>query len=158
MSELRPGTFVVAVVEHGIIKSNEKPVAKLTFSNGATWFGSFTGGAAEWTTKSLVNAGFFGTKIEQLNIDGAIDPSHKCQIVMDNEEYEGKVRLKVKFINRLADKMNDKELATTLGGMNIDAQLAEARNSMGLKGVTVSKKSPLQQGADQSFTADDIPF
>ncbi len=159
MSDLQPGKYVVTVTDHGIVKLNEKPWAKLMFSNGAVWYGSLSDKAAPYTTKNLVTAGFSGTKLEQLNIDGAIDPSHKVEIVMDNEDYEKngetKTVLKVKWINKVAEKMSDADLAVTLGGLNVDSMLAEARNDLGVKGEVVVKKSPLL-GAE--VTTEDIPF
>lgn len=160
---LVPGNYVVTVVEHGLVKQNGKVVATLMFSNGAKWNGYFTGGAGAVTTKNLVIAGFNGTKLEQLNIDGAIDKTRKVEIVMQDETWtnaEGveKTSCKVRFINRVAEKLSDKDLAVTLGGMGaeLDAHLAAAREELGVKGVAVVKSSPLQVGAD--ITADDLPF
>ena len=54
----------------------------------------------------------------------------------------------------LAEKMTDAEMATMMAGMNVDAQLAEARATLGLKGATVVKRSPSQSG----LSTEDIPF
>lgn len=154
MSDLPVGTFVTTVVDHGLEMINSKPVAVLTFASGHKYLGWFTGEAAKYTTEALVKAGFHGTKVEQLNVPGAIDPKHKVEIVVQEDTYEGVTRAKVKWINKVREKMSDKEVAVTLGGLNLDAQLAEARQELGVKGVNVVAKTPLQT----SVTTDDVPF
>jgi hypothetical protein len=153
MSDLT-GTFTTTVVEHGLQLINDKPVAVLTFATGHKYFGYFTGEAAKYTTEALVRAGFHGTKVEQLNVEGAIDPTRKLEIVVESDTYEGKTRAKVRWINKVREKMTEKEVAISLGGLDLDAQLAAARAELGVKGVNVVRKTPLQT----SVTTEDIAF
>ncbi len=152
---VEPGTFVTTVVDHGVVELGGNMAAQIRFASGHVYVGWLTEKALPYTSKNLVNAGFNGTKIEQLNIDGAIDPTRKVEIVAEQEEYEGKSRVKVKFINRVREKATAQDIAVKLGGMNIDAELAAAREEAGVKGAPVVARTPLQSA---EITTDDIPF
>lgn len=62
-----------------------------------TWFGYFTEKTEERTFRTLRMLGWRGDDISDLSeIQDA-----ECQAVVENEEYEGKVRAKVKWLNAL---------------------------------------------------------
>jgi hypothetical protein len=61
-----------------------------------TWFGYFTEGTHERTIESLRTLGWKGDDLD--NLDGIAD--NDVRIVLDEEEYDGKTRLKVKWINK----------------------------------------------------------
>lgn len=62
-----------------------------------TWFGYFTEGTEDRTLDSLR---ILGWKTDDLsNLDGICD--NEVRFVVDEEEYQGKVRTKVKWINRI---------------------------------------------------------
>jgi hypothetical protein len=60
-----------------------------------TWYGYFTEDAVKWTLDALENCGFTGddiTALEQCK-------GHEAEIVVEDDEYKGKVRSKVKWVN-----------------------------------------------------------
>lgn len=61
-----------------------------------TWYGSFTDAATPYTLEALDNLGWTGDDLSNLT---GID-RNEVSIVVDEEEYEGEVRDKVKYINK----------------------------------------------------------
>jgi hypothetical protein len=62
-----------------------------------TWYGFFSEKAEEIAFRGLRAAGFAGADLSDL---ASLQPGPECVLVIDHETYEGKVRAKVKFINR----------------------------------------------------------
>jgi hypothetical protein len=60
-----------------------------------TWYGSLSGKAEARTIEALMHCGWDGD-FDNLRTVG----EKECQIVIDNEEWEGKTRSKVKWVNR----------------------------------------------------------
>jgi hypothetical protein len=73
-----------------------------------TWFGYFTDGAVDRTLDSLRYFGWSSDSLAEL--DGL--DTNEVDVVLDEEEYDGKVRTKVKWINRPA-RLALKEQMTT---------------------------------------------
>jgi hypothetical protein len=114
------GTFDAKVTDHGFAPGNKGPQLWVKFEtsegNIAGWF-SFTDKAAQHTVKKIRNIGYQGDNIEQLN-DGVSMRGMLCSIVVEHEEYDGKTRAKVAFVNRLGDT-----------GGSLDRDDAAARNA-----------------------------
>lgn len=112
-----------------------------------TWYGYFSDAAAERTIESLLAMGV--TDLETLAGLG----SQHFEVVVDDEEYQGKTRTKVKFINRLG------------GGVAMKSRMNEAERksfahryrgkflSMQRAAGTTPADAPSPPAGD-----DDIPF
>lgn len=61
------------------------------------WFGSLTEAAADYTLEGLENCGWDGRSISRLDGMGSLD----VELVLDVEEYEGKLRERVRFVNKM---------------------------------------------------------
>lgn len=61
-----------------------------------TWFGSFTDATTERTLDSLRHCGWTGDNFAELN---GLD-ANEVEIVVDEDDYEGKRRTKVQWVNR----------------------------------------------------------
>ena len=61
----------------------------------------FTGGAAEWTIKDMRTCGWTGYDMFSLTAD---DFPNDVEIVVENEEYNGKVYTKVRWINPIGGR------------------------------------------------------
>lgn len=116
------GTFKARAKEWGLgmSTSGKEQIAilfELTAGEQAghtyTWFGYFTEGAVDRTLDSLRYCGWQGDNIAEL--DGL--DANEVDIVLDEEEYEGKMRTKVKWVNRparlaLKEQMNAAQMAS----------------------------------------------
>jgi hypothetical protein len=64
-----------------------------------TWFGYLSDAAAKYALASLRAAGWTGDDISETPLPGVGDV--ECEVVIENEEYEGKTRSKIQFVNRV---------------------------------------------------------
>jgi hypothetical protein len=129
-----------------------------------TWFGYFTDNTVDRTLESLRHCGWASDNLADLDTLNA----NEVELVIEDEEYDGKVRPKVKWVNRIS-RLQMKEQMTPA-----QVQAFAAR----LRGKAVASKQkygaqPAQNGAapsrqpvqQQSFASaggavvdDDIPF
>lgn len=162
MNNLVPGIHTVTVTDHGVTTTKKgDPCVFAVFSNGAKWTGYLSEKAKPYTIKNLVTLGFAGNDLKELNYPGAIDSKHQVSITMENETWkndsgEEVVTCKVRWINKMPQKLSDKEAATVLDGMNLKALFAEERKDQGVEHKKTDKPATPLKGA--SLTADDIPF
>lgn len=102
-------------------------------------FFSITPAAAEYTLQKLHNCGFSGTSFREMTKQ---TPHGKVELVIVPDDYKGKTRMKIQFINRP-------------GGFSIKA---EDR----LKGDDLDRLSkmvaPNAFDADANNNSDDLPF
>lgn len=165
-----PGSYPAKIIDYGIWKGAKGPQAVVMFEyrmadgqvKNITWFGSFNGGAREFTVESLVRMGFTGKNGAELNGgkgSNVLNESMEFEIVIDNETYQGKTNARVKFINlpggsdRFRQKMAERgEAAVLMGGLNLEADFMAARQKTKPQGSTAPA---MQQPA---FTENDIPF
>lgn len=147
------GTFDASPVSWGITKSStgkERAEVVLQLKNEPvrrTWYGYFaTPENAERTLESLEFMGWDGKSLKNLKLD----PNSVVSIVIEEETYEGKIRDKVQWINKIRTVEN-------IPVSDIDA--LEARV---LKGRVA--KVALEEKFDDPFALpahtgdDDIPF
>lgn len=112
-----------------------------------TWYGYFSDAAAERTCESLIHMGV--TDLESLAGLG----STEFEVVVDEEEFDGKLRDKIKFINRLGS-----------GGVALRVRMSDAEKrsfAQRFKGKFLSMQRQLGGGPAQPPTAvtdDDPPF
>ena len=96
------GTHAAEVVDHGITKSQsgtEQVAIKFQTAHGYVtgWF-PLTDRAVDYTIEKLVAIGFTGRSFSALN-DGRCMVGKKCSITISHEVYEGKTRVKIKYVN-----------------------------------------------------------
>ncbi|MBA3841074.1 MAG: hypothetical protein H0X39_00365 [Actinobacteria bacterium] len=77
-----------------------------------TWFGYFTDGAVDRTLESMRHCGWDSDSLAELDALGA----NEVELVIEDEEYDGKVRSRVKWVNRVAklalkEQMNHVQVA-----------------------------------------------
>jgi hypothetical protein len=156
------GTFVAKAESYdfGVSEKNTEFVAVVfrieegeNFGERVTWNGYFTEKTIKRTLESLRYCGWSGDMVTDLT---GID-KNKVQLVIKEEEFEGKLRTKVEWVNRLGgmavkNRMDDatrKAFAARLKGaaMSVSKDLA--------KEVTVA---PKEQAAPAREPGDDFPF
>lgn len=172
MSKLQtPGSYEAKVIDFGIMKSkNGSPMAAVMFeykiptggTERITWFGSFNGGAREFTVETLIRLGFVGKNGAELNKgngSGVLNQEKTFEVVLKNETYMDKTRTKVAFVNlpggsAFKEKMADGDAAVLMGGMNLEADFMQARAHVG-KVAPAQTTAPAMQ---QQMSEEDIPW
>lgn len=145
-----PGRYLGKVKQYGIgtTKAGDPNVTvifgfkdNLNQERELTWFGSLKEGRArEITIDALLVCGFKGNDIGALAggpETGLLDLNTDVDLVVENEEYNGKVSTKIKWINRAGgaafkDKA-DPSLIQKMAGMNLKADVAARRAATGVK-------------------------
>jgi len=154
---VQEGRHTVKPVEWGLTKtSSGKPNVFITFTNGLTWFGSLNEGKArEFTIRSLVNCGFRSDNLKALDMPNALDTNSDVSIVVAHEEYNGKTRARVQWVNKMGSlKASKEETAEMLNGLDLRGDFMVEMQD---QGVEMKKHtSPIQPA--QSFDVNDIPF
>lgn len=121
-----------------------------------TWFGHFTDKTLERTLDSLRHMGWQSDNIAELDDLG----TNEVEIVIDEEEYDGKVRSKVRWVNgpsRLAlkDQMNRSQVeafAARLRGKTVAHKQKNGAGTASRERAASAAFSPMPD------TDDDIPF
>ena len=107
---IAPGTHEVRVVDHYLAEIGEKktPALLVTFENDLghriTWSGWLSEKAIVRTVDTLEqvlgwDAAADGYELAALSTDNPKLAGHECQIVVEEETYEGTTRNKVKWVN-----------------------------------------------------------
>lgn len=168
-----PGTYkAVAIaedVQFGKAKSGTKQVAipfRVTEGDFAghviTYFGFFTDKTWKRTLEALRYCGWKGDDLSEL---GPLD--QEVEIVVEHEEYDGKTRAKVAWVNRigsgrvqLQDPMGDDELRQFAAQMRTRAQGVPEAEGPPANGSSGGGGHPFAPDSDFGGPApeDDIPF
>lgn len=126
-----PGTHTAKVISHAWGESSTgKEQLELTFSTAEgniRAFLYFTEGAAERSMDALENCGWDGKSLRALDGLGSIE----CQIVVEAEEYQGKQRLKVQWINKLSSSKPLPEDSLSALEKRLASKMAERRAAKG---------------------------
>ena len=93
------------------------------------WFGFFTEATAERTIQALRVCGWTGDDLGDLSGFDA----NEVELVVEHEEYQGKTTAKVKWVNKIGNRVVLKHKMT-------DAQRAELAKRM--KGLAISTRKP----------------
>ena len=156
--EITPGTYQGQPVDCGISETkNGNPQAFVTFmipqiEKKITWFGGFTSEKAiEITGAALIRCGFRGTDLSTL-VEGVsvLDSNKTLELVIEKEEWNGKVYTKVKWVNEvgggLKDKLDRAGAAQKMAGYNISGTMIKLQQEMG---VTGRATKPVEQNHSQ---------
>ena len=112
MAELQPGTYNVRVANAGFLRSQNKgtPGIAIRFENDThdyiehtMWV---TPGTTEFVLRDLDKLGMTEERMNSYEDFAAIGAALKgaeCEVVVEDEEYQGNWRPKVKFINAAGD-------------------------------------------------------
>lgn len=117
-----------------------------------TWIGSFTGGAAEITAKALRACGLRGNDVTAAATQ---ELTNEVELVVKHEEYEGKTRARVAFVNALGGGFAMKKADNgALARLKAEMQAK-------LKGIAETTPAPAPvtngKGAQSAASVDD-PF
>lgn len=162
---MEPGKYLAKVIDHDIHqKQGGQPSVMVQFQLKDTdqkwiWYGSFSGGARPITVETLVRLGYKGkdgSDLVRFRGEGeqlapmVLDTATEFELVMDNETYNGKTMLKIKYINlpgRDALKRGDAGVRAIVGGLNLAGDFAEAK-----------AKAPAAPAPAKTVSEDEIPF
>lgn len=165
---IKPGVHEAMVIDHGVTKSKTgTPMAVIRFEYMDTdadkhqinWYGSFKEGkAAEITCEALATCGWTTNKPSDLAKgagSGVLDETSTVSITLGNEEYNGKVTTKVKYINPpggagFRNAIEHSDAVQMFNGLNLEGVAAAARKKH-------SPKEP-KNHAPQFDSSEPIPF
>jgi hypothetical protein len=164
---IEEGTFRARAVDADLgWTQGGKPQVAVTFEilegedtgRNITWYGYFTDRTKERTIESLRFCGWKGDDISDLS---SVNGDGEVSLVIEHEEYEGKTRAKVQWVNgggaRLAKPMdaNDaKAFAAKLKGIvaGVDAKMKSGGGRGGGPAPSLGDEAP------PPIDDDDIPF
>jgi hypothetical protein len=110
MSIVKPGKYVAKVVDYGIpeIQPGKIACVALTFEfkddtslRQLTWFGYLSDAAIGIAIKGMITAGLKSNDLLTLLGPEAFHDK-EVQITVENEEYDGKTRARIKWINEIS--------------------------------------------------------
>lgn len=108
-------------------------------------FFAITPNAAEYTIQKLHACGFSGTSFREM---AKQTPHGKVELVIEHDEYRGKVRPKIKFVNRLGGFSIKREDRLSLDELDELSQMA----------TPAAFDNPPPGRARGAADSDDIPF
>lgn len=176
-SKIKPGTYGQAKIkDYGISKTKagkpcvfvqfefvekvhnpEFPANPDEYKRTLTWRGYLFDGSKERSVETLVKIlGYKGkTGVEIANGIGsnALNETQEYELVVDREQYEGKWNDKIQWVNLpgggggKVEKIEGKEAAVLLGGMDLEGEFLAARANL------PEKSAPINPDAE-----DDIDF
>jgi len=120
-----------------------------------SWFGYFTDGTIQRTLESLRICGFTGEDLDKFCDQR---PTNEVALVVGEEEYQGKARLKVMWINdpnragiKMADPLRDGDLR------KFSAQFKSKLKAMPAVKTTEAKREPPSAAGEQDDRGDVPP-
>ncbi len=124
-----------------------------------TYYGYFTDGALEFTLKALRAMGWQGSDITELDNNGGGLDQREVQIVVEHEEYQGRIQTKVKWVNSLggmamANRVTGDKLASFAAGLRGKIMGLEP----GRRAAPAAGMGQTQPAARPTRPQDDIPF
>lgn len=135
-----------------------------------TWFGTFSDAGTEWVVKTLRACGWIGDDLSDLGM-----LQKEVQLVFAEEEYEGKVSLKLKWVNSLGggkvalkEPMNDgaraafaRRMRGVIAALPVDTggtPPAGWASAGGRQQAPQFSRPGAQQAPPASETFDEVPF
>lgn len=162
MSQYKPGRYTAKVVEYGVpqLEPNQKPHIVLVFEYEETpgvkkrisAYRYLTGGAVEYTLKDLLTCGLKSNSVSSLTRPEAFWDK-EVSIVLEDEEYQGKKRTKVKWINEVggAKWANMQPMEADAQFAQYDNYIAAMRQEMGKKSADDTGFAPSANDFDPGF-------
>jgi hypothetical protein len=170
----------VRIASHGLSRSGQKgtPCIAVVFEDEAgqriTYYGYLTDAALEYTVRALETMGWkpaeHDWRVDVLN-DTDLLVGNLVEIVVEEEEYEGKVRSKVRFVNEIGGAMGERMppdeavvFATDLRARILTSKGPSPSKSPGAKPPPRRPAPPARQpvpadpGPVDDFNLDDVPF
>lgn len=167
MARIEPGSYVAIAKEFDFGETkNGNAFIKVEFEicdgpeegRNISWFGYFTKATAERTLESLRYCGWSGDKITP-EMPGL--GSTKCMLSVDEEEYDGKVRTRVQWVNQLYRK-GSRPLESRLddGGLaKLNANLGDhLLKSQPIEGAEKIDGAQAARAGSAQADSDDLPF
>ena len=134
---MKAGKFIAEVEQAGMIPDkNMKPQPFIQFKTEEgmiTWFGSLNSEKSqEIAVKAAITAGFVGNDWDDFSKGKETFDGRKVMITCEEETYEGKTRLKVKWINPISnfESMSASEVKAKVSSA---ALFAETKSKLGVK-------------------------
>ena len=142
---MKTGIYKAKVIDYGIYEGKDEtkthfkvifevldPSEVLPKPERFDWNGYMTGGAAKITKETLI--GTFGLDMKNFKNfnrgigSKAINEDVEYELDLQEETYEGKTRLKIKYVNlpgaaRRSAKMSDDAASIFLAGLNMEAEI-----------------------------------
>lgn len=144
MLELIPaGKYLARPADWGISETKAgDPQVFVKFEFGGkslTWFGSLKEGRAqEITIDSLLALGFRSNDLSELNKETTIlDTTKDVQIVVEHEEYNGKISAKIKWVNPLSVGVKRMDAKKTKSLKSLSGAVLARRKETGIEIPTV---------------------
>ena len=178
---IKPGTYIARAEEldFGITDNNKDYVAvQFKIEEGEsigqriTWFGYFSEKTHERTIQALRYCGWEGHDFTRITNDDI--RKNLVQLVIDEEEYEGKLRTKVQWVNRLGgmavkNRMSDEQRAAFAkrmkgAALSVSKDLAQGIqekdqiSSPGNSNTKSKTDDSFDPGSESPPFADDLPF
>lgn len=101
-----PGKYRGTVVKAGIMAGKTNPQVFMEFETAdgtITWFGSVTEKSKEISIKALLAAGYSGQDWNGLTNGMKAFTPREVNLVVEEETYQDKARLKVKWVNEISE-------------------------------------------------------
>lgn len=135
----------------------EEMLVKFSLEDGSYvyWDGWLTGRAWQRTVEALKACGWDGVSIEEMEGMG----TKEVELVLEEEEYEGTVRTKVKWVNAIGG--GQMRVARPMEGDERRRFLAKMQARLGHTGPAKKASAPPQQrkqAPSKPPADDDIPF
>lgn len=145
METIKAGTYEAKVVDYGVTKTKKgDPMVMVRFTiydaegsaHNITWYGTFSSPKSqEISSEALAVCGMKTKNFAELANgagSGVLDQNKVVQLTVVNEEWEGKTRTKVKYINPpggggFRDKMSKADAAQLFSGLNLAGVAATAQ-------------------------------
>lgn len=171
-TEIKAGVYEAKVADYGVTKSKAgDPMVAIRFqifdkegdTHHITWYGSFkTPKSQEISAEALAVCGMKTKNFAELTNgagSGVLDEKRIVSVTIASEEYQGKTRMKVKYINPpggggFRDKMNKSEAAQLFNGLNLAGVAAAAQKKHIKEIVNHAPKSE----PPKMDTEEPIPF
>ncbi len=160
---MQPGKYRAKATAWGLGEtSSGKPEIAIEFGftsldlagQSITWHGYLSEAAFNRTVESLRHCGWKGDDFSDLEGLGA----NEVELVVEEEEYEGKVHAKVRWVNRAGGL----SIKAPMTGDKVKAFAASMRGKVRAFDAKKGKREPAstsgQERAEASMTDEDIPF
>jgi hypothetical protein len=148
-TELKPGIYDANVSDYGVTETKKgDPMAMIRFQyldqdgdmHFATWYGTFTHEKSkEISCDVLALCGYSSNNLADLakgKGSGVLSEHKKVSITLTAEEWEGKTRIKVKYVNPpggsgFRSQMTHADAVKKFAGVSLGAAMIEAKKKYG---------------------------